>query len=145
MKRYVLAVVMLSGYTACSKPDAPVFLNAEGVTVFPNASSAVRAGNLVFLSGVIGVKPGTRELVPGGIGNETRQALESMRTVLRASNATLDDVVKCTVFLADFAEAPAMNAVYSEFFPRRPARSTVQVAGLARSARVEIECVAIRR
>lgn len=118
-------------------------INAPGVTIWPNASSAGRAGGLLFLSGVIGVKPGTRDLVAGGIGPETRQALESIRAVLRSANATLDDVVKCTVFLADFSEAPAMNEVYREFFPSdRPARTTVQVAGLARGARIEIDCVA---
>ena len=87
--------------------------------------------------------PGTRDLVEGGIGPETRQALQTIRTVLHAANATLDDIGKCTVFLADFGDAPAMNEVYAEFFPQqRPARTTVQVAGLARGARVEIDCVA---
>lgn len=119
-------------------------INAAGVTIFPNASSVARVGNLLFLSGVIGVKPGTRELVEGGIGPETRQALATIQTVLHATNATLDDIAKCTVFLTDFSEAPKMNEIYGEFFPhQRPARTTVQVAGLARGARIEIECVAV--
>lgn len=135
-------IIALSG---CSKQRAelPVLMNAPGVTIFANASSVARVGDLLFLSGVIGVKPGTRDLVEGGIGPETRQALETIRTVLRSSSATLENIAKCTVFLTNFSDAPKMNEVYSEFFPqKRPARSTVQIAGLARGAHVEIECIA---
>jgi reactive intermediate/imine deaminase len=85
-------------------------------------------------------------LATGGIQAETRQTLENIKAALQPLGATMDDVVKCTVFLADMAEWPAMNEVYVTFFPtNKPARSAVAVSGLARNARVEIECIAVRR
>jgi 2-iminobutanoate/2-iminopropanoate deaminase len=104
---------------------------------------AVRTGNLIFLSGAIGNKPGTRELVSDDVGEQTRQALNNLRDVLQAANADLGDVVKCTVFLADINDYAAMNDVYAAVFgDSPPARSTVAGSGLALGARVEIECIA---
>jgi 2-iminobutanoate/2-iminopropanoate deaminase len=109
-------------------------------------SPAIRVGDLVFLSGQIGLLPGTRELAAGGIAAETRQTLENVRTLLAAAGLTPDDVVKCTVFLADIAEFEAMNTIYGAFFSSAPpARSTVGVSGLPLGARVEIECIARAR
>jgi reactive intermediate/imine deaminase len=108
-------------------------------------SSAVRVGDVIYLSGQIGNRIGTRELVPGGIGPETRQALENIRTVLQSAGSSLDRVFKCTVFLADINDYTAMNEVYASVFPKDPpARSTVAGSGLALGARVEIECMAVR-
>jgi reactive intermediate/imine deaminase len=108
-------------------------------------SAAVRVGNVIYLSGQIGNRIGTREVVPGGVTAETRQALENIRTVLEAAGSSLDRVFKCTVFLADIGEYSAMNAVYASFFPTDPpARSTVAGSGLALGARVEIECIAVK-
>lgn len=107
-------------------------------------SPAVRVGNLIFLSGQVGARPGTRELVPGGVTAETRQALENIRAVLAAAGSSMERVVKCTVFLADIAEYAQMNGVYATFFPTDPpARSTVAGSGLALNARVEVECIAL--
>lgn len=106
-------------------------------------SPAVRVGDLVFLSGMLGNVEPTRELAPGGIVGETRQALENIRGVLAKIDLGLTDVVKCTVFLADIADYAAMNGVYNEFFRvDPPARSTVGVAALVLGAKVEIECIA---
>lgn len=106
-------------------------------------SEAVRVGRTLYLSGQIGTRPGTLTLAEGGIGPETRQTLENIRAVLEASGATLDDVVKCTVMLADIAEWPQMNDAYRAFFPRHlPARSAFATSGLALGARVEIEAIA---
>lgn len=106
-------------------------------------SPAVRVGNVLYLSGQVGVAPGTRGLVSGGIGPETRQTMENIRRVLEAAGSSLGRVVKCTVFLADIADYAAMNQVYASFFPADPpARSTIAASGLALSARVEIECLA---
>lgn len=107
-------------------------------------SEAVRAGDLLFLSGMLGNKPGTAELAPGGIQPETRQTLENIRAAVLRHGGSMDRVVKCTVFLADIAEWAAMNEIYQQFFPQNPpARSALGVSGLALDARVEIECVAV--
>ena len=107
-------------------------------------SSAVRVGNLLYLSGMVGNKPGTRELADTGIAGQTRQAFENITAVLSAAGSSLDRVVKCTVFLADIKDYAAMNAVYATFFPKDPpARSTIGTSGLALGARAEIECIAV--
>ena len=107
-------------------------------------STAVRVGDLLFLSGQVGVLSGGRGLVSGGIEAETRQTLENIRQALAYAGSSLDRVVKCTVFLADIADYGAMNAVYASVFPKEPpARSTIAASGLALNARVEIECIAL--
>jgi reactive intermediate/imine deaminase len=107
-------------------------------------SPAVRVGDVLYLSGQLGNRIGTRELVPGGIAAETGQTLENIKTVLEAAGSSLDRVFKCTVFLADIADYAAMNDVYARYFTREPpARSTVAGSGLALGARVEIECLAL--
>ena len=109
-------------------------------------SDAVRAGNLLFLSGTIGAAPPSRRPVEGGVGAETRQALENVKANLEAHGSSLDRVVKCSVFLADISDFERMNAVYREYFPaNKPARTTVGVSGLPMGARVEIECIAATR
>jgi 2-iminobutanoate/2-iminopropanoate deaminase len=101
-------------------------------------SNAVRVGNTLYLSGQLGIS-GERGITP-----ETRATMERIRSLLEANGATMDDVVKCTVFLADFAEWGAMNDVYAPYFEKhRPARSAVAVSGMAGDARVEIECMAV--
>jgi reactive intermediate/imine deaminase len=106
-------------------------------------STAVRVGDMLYLSGQIGTVP-EQGLVSGGIGPETRQTLENIEAVLEYVGSSLDRVVKCTVFLADIADYAAMNEVYRTFFPENPpARSTVAGSGLALGARVEIECMAL--
>jgi reactive intermediate/imine deaminase len=103
-------------------------------------------GDTLYLSGQIGIKPGTLELAPGGIGAEARQTLENIRTTLEAHGYSLRDVVKCTVMLADIGEWAAFNDVYRSFFaPPYPARSALGANGLALGARVEVECIAVRR
>ena len=107
-------------------------------------STAVRAGNLIFLSGAIAFLPGTRQLAPGGIAAETRQTMENIRRVLEAAGTSFQRVVKCTVFLADIADYASMNEVYATYFTGEPpARSAVAASGLALGAKVEIECIAL--
>jgi reactive intermediate/imine deaminase len=104
-------------------------------------SDAVRAGDLLFLSGQLGTRDG--RLVPGGIEAETAQALDNIRAILERNGSGLDRVVKCTAFLADMSEWPRMNGVYRRHFPERlPARSAFAAAGLAFGARIELECIA---
>ena len=107
-------------------------------------SQAVRIESLVYTAGQIGLDPGSMELVAGGIEAQTRQALTNLKHILEAAGSGLNYVIKTTVFLADMNDFAAMNAVYAEFFPDNPpARSTVGVAGLPKSAVVEIESVAL--
>jgi reactive intermediate/imine deaminase len=138
--------LLLSAAACASAPPAREVIGTPGPTQIAPYSPGIRAGGLLFLSGTIGVRPGTRELVPGGITAETRQALQSIRATLRTAELELRDVIKCTVFLADIRDYDAMNVVYAEFFPDNPpARSAIGVAGLPLGARVEIECLAAAR
>jgi reactive intermediate/imine deaminase len=139
-----LIAMLLS--TACTTTQPVYFTPPERATLGLPYSDSVRVGNLLFLSGAIGSTPGSRELVPGGVVAETRQVLENIKRNLEASGSSLDRVVKCTVMLADIADFERMNSVYREYFPtNRPARSTFGVSGLARGARVEIECIAVAK
>jgi len=115
----------------------------EGVARLPVFTPAVRVGDLLFLSGAIGTVGTELQVIDGGAGPETRQTLLNLQTVMEAAGGTLSDIVKCTVFLVDFGDYPAMNEVYLEFFPENPpARSAVAGSGLALGAKVEIECIA---
>ena len=126
-----------------SAAAAPEYLVPYGAPTRP-FSPAVRYGGFLFLAGQLGTKPdASGGVVPGGIKEETRQALENIRDVLAKSGSSMDRVVKCTVFLADMSEWGAMNEVYVTFFPKnRPARSAMGVNGLALNGKVEIECIA---
>jgi 2-iminobutanoate/2-iminopropanoate deaminase len=107
-------------------------------------SSAVRVGNMLYLSGQVGALPGTRQLAAGGVAAETRQAMENIKQVLEYAGSSLDQVVKCTVFLLNISDYAAMNEVYASFFESDPpARSTLAASGLALGAQVEIECIAL--
>ena len=107
-------------------------------------SQAIRIEGLVYTAGQVGLDPLTMELVEGGIEAQTRQVLTNLKHVLEAADSGLNFVVKTTVFLQDMRDFANMNSVYAEFFPENPpARSTVQVAALPKSALVEIECVAL--
>ena len=137
MTRHPLCTLLLLALL----PAAP----ALGQTDEPELpfSPARWAGDLLFVSGNVGNVPGELELVPGGIRAETRRTLENIRSVLEDHGASMADVVKCTVMLADIGEWEAMNEVYVEHFsPPRPARSALGANGLALDARVEIECIA---
>ena len=107
-------------------------------------SSAVRVDDTIYLSGVIGTDPNARRPMPGGIQAETRRAMEIIEQRLTTFGSSMDRIVKCTVFLADMSEWPAMNEVYVTFFETPPARSALGANGLALDARMEIECIAIR-
>lgn len=106
-------------------------------------STAVRVGDMLYLSGALGIVPDTGKLAPGGIQPETRQTLENIEASLEMFGSSMDRVVKCTVFLADIAEWGAMNEVYTTFFSNKPARSAVGGSGLGLGARIEIECMAV--
>lgn len=106
-------------------------------------SEFVRVGNMLYLSGKLGTDS-TGKLAAGGIGPETKQTLENIKAVLEKNSSSMDNVVKCTVMMADIKEWADMNTVYVTFFKkeRLPARSAFGTSGLVNSARVEIECMA---
>lgn len=109
-------------------------------------SQAILAGELVFCSGQIPLDPATGQLVEGDIAAQTGRVLDNLAAVLAAAGSDLAHVANTTVFLADLGDFAAMNEAYAtRFGEHRPARSTVQVAALPRGARIEIECVAVRR
>jgi 2-iminobutanoate/2-iminopropanoate deaminase len=106
----------------------------------------MRAGDFVFCSGQLGLDPATGELVEGGTVLEAERALRNLGAVLDAAGCSFADVVKVTMFLVDMADFAAVNAVYARFMPDPPpARSTVEVAGLPKGARIEIEAFAAHR
>jgi 2-iminobutanoate/2-iminopropanoate deaminase len=106
-------------------------------------SQAIASGDLLFCSGQIAIDPSTGQMVEGGIETETQRVLENLQAVLAAAGASLSDVIKTTVYLADFSEFQAMNAVYTRAFPQDPpARATVGVSALPRGAKIELEAIA---
>ena len=123
-----------------STPKRTVVPGLGRLPVFSHASTA---GGLIFVSGTLGTLGDGFELAPGGIGPETTQTLKNIERILAAEGATLADLVKVSVYVADIAEFAEMNEAYAAFFPSDPpARITVGGAQLALGARVEIECVA---
>jgi 2-iminobutanoate/2-iminopropanoate deaminase len=108
-------------------------------------SQAVQVGNTLYLAGQIGLDPATRQLVPGGIRAEARQALENCKAILEAAGFRLQDVVQVQVLLADIGDYAALNEIYVTYFPKDPpARAAYAVAALPAGARVEILMTAVR-
>ena len=109
-------------------------------------SQAIRAGNLIFTAGQIALEPVTQQVVPGGIAEQTTRVLENLKAILEAAGSSMAQVVKATVFLKDFNDFAAMNAVYGAYLGPQgvapPARTTVEVARLPKDVLVEIELVA---
>ena len=137
MKR-LLALTTALFITSAAVADKTFFDPYDGAAPF---SAAVRVGDTLYLSGVLGTKD--RKLVEGGVGPETARALEIIESRLAEHELTMADVVKCSVFLADIADFASMNEIYmGAFQPPRPTRTTVAVSGLALGANIEIECIA---
>lgn len=135
-KMLVMMFAILASTVAMA--DKEFFDPYDGAAPF---SAAVRVGDTLYLSGMLGTRD--RKLVEGGIGPETVQTLENIKSRLAEHGLTMADVVKCSVFLADIDDFAAMNAEYIKAFePPRPTRTTVAVSGLAIGANIEIECIA---
>lgn len=107
-------------------------------------SQAVRAGNTVYLSGQIPLDPATGELVTGDIATQTRRVFDNLKAVCEAAGGSLDGVVRVGIYVMDLADFAQVNAVMAEYFQAPyPARSTIQVAGLPKGARVEVDAVLV--
>jgi len=118
-----------------SSKDAP--------TAIGPYSPAVRAGQLLFVSGQVPLDPETAQMVPGGIVEQTRRVLDNIGALLAAGSRSFGDVVRTTIFLVDMNDFAAVNEIYGQYFSEPyPARATVQVARLPKDARVEIDVIA---
>lgn len=140
-------IIMCAALMALSSPalaqSAPEFLNSGDPAGMP-FSEAVRLGDTVYLSGQLGIAPGTSEVVAGGIEAESTQVMENIKRTVEAHGMAMTDLVKCTVMLADMSEWGAFNEVYKSYFEegKFPARSAFGAAGLALGGKVEVECIA---
>ena len=121
-------------------------INVDGVGRLPAFSHATVVGDLIFVSGTLGTKPGSFDLVEGGMGPQTTQTLENIGSILAGAGATLAEVVKVNVYVTDMSVFSEMNRAYLEAFGNEPpARITVGCSALALGALVEIDCIAQRR
>ena len=133
--------MILAGMALALAAPAPPPQQAPAVLPF---SEAIRVGDMLYLSGQIGLVPGTRSVAPGGIAAEAKQTMDNIGTTLSKYGLTHRDLVKCTVFLADMADWGAFNTVYLTYFEpgKFPTRSALGANGLALGARTEVECLA---
>lgn len=107
-------------------------------------SDVLQTGNLYFLSGQIGMDNSTRTLVNGGLVAETEQTIKNIEAVLQYHGLTLDNVVKCTVILSTMDDFAAFNQIYSQYFTKKPARTTFAASGIAGNGKVEIDVIAVK-
>ena len=130
---------------AAEGTPAPEFLNADPNTAAPY-SDAVRVGSTLYLAGQLGLGADGK-LVPGGITPESERTMENLKATLEQNGSSMDRVVSCLLYLADFSERPAFNEVYKKYFQkgRFPARTAVGTSGLHDGARVEISCTAVMK
>jgi 2-iminobutanoate/2-iminopropanoate deaminase len=141
---FALAILLMGCVRAPAAGVEHVVL--PDVARLPAFSHATIAGHFVFVSGTLGTRPASLELVAGGVGPETAQALRNVTEILGAAGSSPSDITRCTVYLADLADFDAMNAAWRGVFPTKPpARTTVGVAALVLAARVELECTAASR
>jgi 2-iminobutanoate/2-iminopropanoate deaminase len=121
---------------AVTAPDAPQAMGAY--------SPAIRAGNLLFVSGQIPIDPASGALIDGDITAQADQVMRNMSALLKAAGVGFEHVVRTTVYLADMNEFAAMNDVYGRYIvDPPPARATVQVARLPRDVKIEVDCIAV--
>ena len=126
-------------------PRRPVEAANAPAAIGPYSPAVLNGGEL-FCSGQTPIDPATGQLIDGDVAAQTHRVFDNLAAVLAAAGLSLDDAVKCNVYLTDMADFPAMNAAYAERFAApHPARTTVAVAGLPLGARVEIELVARQR
>ena len=120
---------------AVSSPDAPAAIGPY--------SPALRAGQLLFVSGQVPIDPATGQMIEGDVAAQTRRVLDNVGALLVAADRSFADVVRTTIFLADMNDFASVNAIYAQYFSEPyPARATVQVARLPKDARVEIDVIA---
>jgi reactive intermediate/imine deaminase len=153
MRRLVLVLSVV--VCACAQPpapapaampEAPEFINLVEPWPYP-FSSAVRSGDLIFVSGQIGtvMVDGAPRLIEGGLDAEVTQTMDNIKAVVEHAGSSMSRVVKCTVMLGDIRDWPRFNEIYATYFPGpKPARAAFGGVSLALGARVEVDCIAQR-
>jgi len=147
---FILITGLFLCFSFCRTTDLEEVVTVKEVIEMEGAeglpfSSAVKFGNLLFLSGAIGVDPKTNEVVSPDVGEQTKQCLERVGQILHRVDMDYSDVVNCTVYLTDLDDYAEMNKAYSAFFPEDPpARACVQVSRLVRGVKVEISMIAAK-
>ena len=125
--------------------DKTCFKTSRGPAAVGPYSTATLAGETIYLSGMIGIDPAVQKPVEGGTLAQARQAFENIKTVLGELGATMDDVLKTTVYLTDIGEFGEVNRLYAEYLgPNYPARTCVEVSRLPLGLSIEVECIARR-
>ncbi|MDY5349271.1 MAG: Rid family detoxifying hydrolase [Candidatus Ventricola sp.] len=123
--------------------DKVCFKTQKGPAAVGPYSTATIAGGIIYLSGMIGIDPAVQKPVEGGTLAQAKQAFENIKTVLGELGATLDDVLKTTVYLTDIGEFGEVNKLYAQYFgPDFPARTCVEVSKLPMGLSIEVECIA---
>ena len=145
----IMFMVIISNMIApLSADEATSAEYLDSGEVFPDGlplSEAVRVGDTLYLSGQVGIVPGTMNLAPGGMEGETRQTMENIKTTLEAHGYSMNDLVKCLVMLADVSQWATFNEIYKTYFDEPyPARSAFGANGIAIGAQVEVECIAAK-
>lgn len=146
MKLLILCLLINSSIVTnalAMNEDIEYYTRPENVPLNLPFSEAVRSGDIIYLSGQLGAKPGESKVVPGGVIPESEQTLRNIRDTLKHFKLEMKDIIRCQVMLADISEWPKFNQVYKRFFKSPfPARSAFAGSGLALGARVEVECLA---
>ena len=148
LKIQILSILIL--FCSCSNQtynEVKYFVSETSEELnFPFSDASI-VGNIIYVSGQVGSKPGTREIVDGGIGAETTQTLNNIKMVLNDLGSNSDKIFKCLCMLEDINDYAEMNNAYTTFFSGRenlPSRSTFAGSGLALGAKIEIECWATK-
>jgi 2-iminobutanoate/2-iminopropanoate deaminase len=124
--------------------EKEIIMTVDAPEMLGPYSQAVKVGNFVFTAGQIGIDPATKEMVPGGIREQTERVIKNLRAILEKAELTLDSAVKVDVFLTDLGNYADMNDIYCKYFSRaEPARAAVAVKELPKGALVEIALVAV--
>ncbi|WP_411768412.1 Rid family detoxifying hydrolase [Winogradskyella sp. A3E31] len=148
MKNFCLITLVLVGIISqsCQERPSEITFHKSHEPSRANVpfSDAVETGDLLFLTGQIGKNHKAGELVSSGIEAETKQVIENIKAVLEHHQLSLDNVVKCTVILKDIEDFSKFNSVYTQYFTKKPARTTYAAAGLAGGASIEIDVIAAK-
>jgi len=121
-----------------------IIMTENAPAAFGPFSQAVKVGGFVFTSGILPLDPASGKKISGGIENETKQTLENLRAILETSGSSLNEIVKATIFLTDMNDFEIVNSIYSKYFSGDfPARAAIEVSGLAKNAKIEIQAISI--